>query len=191
MSRSLPSTLFQNNKRLFYTLICLLLVDYYVAQAIYGLFVSTKNCVRHLGTGYLYGANIGCLVTFTTINHSGLKLSASTAIGFAEGGKDRNGNYFSWIGSAYRLVKEKGKNHKLSLGTHFFFQHTSTRFVNLERYFVSGWSLIRGYKLLCRSGILFEIYLGDIYVQKETATGSFYSQASHVELGVGMHYHLN
>jgi hypothetical protein len=146
---------------------------------------SEKNIEIHLGGGFLYGGNIGCMGAIKSIERFGIALLPSLSIGIAEGGKDKTGKNYNWLGTCIGGLLEKGEVHKLFLGAHYFYQHTNSSALILNRKGVAGWSLILGYKLFTKSGFLFEIYIGDIYIQNETINADIYSHQSQVGIGIG------
>ena len=138
-----------------------------------------------LGAGYLYSGNIGLLVERQIILQGNWRLSPFASAGWAEGGTDLLRNRYSYIGLAGGVNLEFGTKHRAFIGSHAVVQRQLGRSVEVYRDILPGVSLILGYKGTSNRGLIWQIYIGDIYTQEATNVSKAFDHYSQVGLGLG------
>lgn len=138
-----------------------------------------------MGAGYMYAGNIGVLFERQIKLKERWRLSPFASIGWAEGGTDSLRNRYSYIGLASGSNLEFGKKHRAFIGSHAVVQRQLGHSVEVYRDILPGVSLILGYKGTSDWGLIWQIYIGDIYTQEATNESKAFDHNSQVGLGIG------
>jgi|694.fasta_scaffold11422_7 hypothetical protein len=142
----------------------------------------------HLGAGIIYGGNLGVLVERQILLKGKFRISPFAAVGVAEGGTDSisKKNYY-WFGYTAGVNLEYGKKHRIIFGPHFVGNNLIGNSDEVKKNFLAGASFILGYKGTADFGLIWQVYIGDIYSQDDDpfSNNKTYSHRSHVGLGLG------
>lgn len=142
----------------------------------------------HLGAGIMYGGNIGLLIEKQILLNEKLRVSPFAAVGVAEGGTDSISNKkYYWFGYSAGANLEYGKKHRMIFGPHFVGNNFIGNSDEVKKNFLAGVSFIIGYKGTAGFGLIWQVYVGDIYSQDDDpfSNNKTYSHRSHVGLGLG------
>jgi hypothetical protein len=139
----------------------------------------------HLGAGFIYGGNIGLLGERQIHVKGKFSLSPFCAVGWAEGETDSISHKNSWLGFSTGLTMEYGKKHRFIFGPQFVYQQLSGRSVEVKKNQLPGASFIIGYKGTAGFGLIWQVYIGDIYTLEPTSDSKKYTHSSHLGLGIG------
>ena len=140
-----------------------------------------------IGAGFMYGGNIGLLTEKQILIKEKLRVSPFVSLGIAEGGNDSilNTKYF-WFGYAVGANLEYGKKHRVIFGPHFVGQNLIGNSVVVKKNFLPAFSFIVGYKGTARFGLIWQVYIGDIYMQNDPLKNNEnFSHSNHVGIGIG------
>ena len=147
---------------------------------------SIKDCwAIQIGAGFMYGGNIGLLTERQIILNENFRISPFVATGIAEGGTDSTSQKYYWFSYVAGANLEYGKKHRIIFGPHFVGQNLVGNSVEVKKNFLPGPSFIIGYKGTADFGLIWQVYIGDIYVQDPTTNSKVYSHNSHIGLGLG------
>lgn len=150
---------------------------------------STKDgWAIHLGAGFMYAGNIGILIEKQIFLNEKLRVSPFGAVGVAEGGTDSISKIkYYWFGLAVGANLEYGKKHRIIFGPHFVGNNLIGNSDEVKKNFLAGASFIIGYKGTADFGLIWQVYIGDIYSQDDDpfSNNETYSHRSHVGLGLG------
>ncbi len=148
---------------------------------------STKGgWAIHLGAGFMYGGNIGCLAEHQIFLTEKLRISPFVSAGFAEGETDSTTNKkYNWFGYAAGANLEYGKRHRVFFGPNFVGQNLIGSSIEVKRNFAAGGTVILGYKGTANFGLIWEIYVGAIWMQEPTYESRKYYSNSHMGIGLG------
>lgn len=138
-----------------------------------------------MGAGYMYAGNMGVLFERQMKLKERWRLSPFASAGWAEGGTDSLKNRYSYIGLASGINLEFGKKHRAFIGSHAVVQRQLGQSVEVYRDILPGVSLILGYKGTSNWGLIWQIYIGDIYTQEATNESKAFDHYSQVGLGLG------
>lgn len=133
----------------------------------------------HLGAGFMYGGNLGVLGEKQNLLKENFRISPYAAFGIAEGG---------WLGLTSGANMELGIKHRLILGPQIEIQKFFGKSVEVKKNILPSVAFIVGYKYTSDLGLIWQFYIGDIYIQDETTDSKMYSHKSHVGLGFGYKY---
>lgn len=139
----------------------------------------------HLGAGFMYGGNIGLLTEMQILLKEKLRVSPFCAAGFAEGGTDSTSRKYYWFGYSAGVNMEYGKKHRVIFGPHFVGQNLIGNSVEVKKNSLPAVSFIIGYRGTARFGLIWQLYVGDIYVQDPLSSSKSFSHSSHVGIGIG------
>ena len=147
---------------------------------------STKDgWALQVGAGYYYGGNIGLLCERQILLKEKLRVTPFASVGFGEGGKDTLGQRYDWLGLTTGAVMEYGKQHRIIFGPQLVMSQSLGTNVDLRKNQLAGMSWILGYKGTARFGLIWQVYIGDIYMQEPTSTSKAFSHSSQAGLGLG------
>jgi hypothetical protein len=139
----------------------------------------------HLGAGFMFGGNIGILGEKQIVLKEKFRISPFAASGLAEGGTDSKSHRYNWFGMSTGVNMEYGKKHRVIFGPQFVLQELIGNSVEVKKNQLSSVSFIIGYKGTADFGLIWQVYIGDIYIQDETTDSKMYSHKSHIGLGLG------
>jgi hypothetical protein len=139
----------------------------------------------HIGAGVMYGGNIGFLTERQILLKENLRISPFGSFGFAIGGTDSIGGKYNSFEYAAGANLEYGKKHRIILGPHFVGQNIIGNSVDIKKKSLMGASFIIGYKGTANFGLIWQVYIGDIYLQDQFSSSKKYSHSSHMGLGIG------
>ncbi|MES2395996.1 MAG: hypothetical protein V4549_08340 [Bacteroidota bacterium] len=139
----------------------------------------------HLGAGFMFGGNIGILGEKQILLKEKLRISPFVASGIAEGGTDSTSHTYYWFGMTTGVNMEYGKKHRVIFGPQFVLQEVIGNSVEVKKNQLSSVSFIIGYKGTADFGLIWQVYIGDIYMQDYTTDSKLYSHRSHIGLGLG------
>ena len=142
----------------------------------------------HLGAGIMYGGNIGLLIEKQIHLNEKFRVSPFVAVGVTDGGTDSISNKkYYWFSYSAGANLEYGKKHRIVFGPHFMGNNLLGNSVNVKKKFRAGASFIIGYKGTADFGLIWQIYIGDIYSQDDDpfSNNKTYSHRSHFGLGLG------
>ncbi len=166
-------------------LFCLLLLPtIYFAQE------ETPKSVKsgwaiHAGAGNLYGGNIGILVENQLRSGENMRFSPLVAFGIAEGESDSLSNDNLWLGYTLGINLEYGKMHRVIFGPQLVGNILSGKSVEIKKKSIVSASLILGYKGTAKFGLIWQVYIGDLYTPDPFTESNKYAHTSHVGLGLG------
>lgn len=142
----------------------------------------------HLGAGHMFGGNIGVLGERQILLKEKFRISPFAAVGVAEGGTDSiSQKKYPWFGYTAGVNLEYGKKHRIIFGPHFVGNNLIGNSDEVKKNFRAGASFILGYKGTANFGLIWQVYIGDIYSQDDDpfSNNKTYSHRSHVGLGLG------
>ena len=139
----------------------------------------------HLGAGFIYGGNIGLLMEKQILLNEKFRISPFVSAGFAEGGTDSTSKKYYWGGCAAGVTFEYGKKHRIIFGPHFIGNNVIGNSIEVKKNFLAGTSFIIGYKGTAKCGLIWQLYVGDIYLQEALSDSKKYSHSSQMGLGIG------
>ncbi len=140
----------------------------------------------HIGAGIMYGGNFGILGERQFILKEKFRISPFIASGVAEGGTDSVSNKkYYWFGSALGANFEYGKKHRIIFGPHFVGNNLIGNSIEIKKNALAGASFIIGYKGTANFGLIWLVYIGDIYLQDPYIDSKKYFHSSHMGLGIG------
>ena len=147
---------------------------------------STKDgWAIHIGAGFMFGGNAGVLIENQILLKEKLRISPFMALGIAEGETDSASVRYNWFGSAMGANLEYGKKHRAILGPHLISQSIIGNSVEVKKNFLPGLSFIVGYKGTANFGLIWQVYIGNIYTQDPLLESKKYFNYSHVGVGIG------
>lgn len=146
---------------------------------------SNDGLAIQLGAGYAYGGNIGLSAEWQFFLIDRLHLTPFVSFGIAEGGTDSLSHRYYWWGYASGANLEFGKKHRIMLGTHLAGQFVNRETPDVLRSRMQGLSIIAGYKGYAGFGLMWQLYVGDIYIQYPDSEDDDYHHNSRVGLGIG------
>jgi hypothetical protein len=139
----------------------------------------------HMGAGFIYGGNIGLLGERQIHVKGKFRVSPFCAVGWAEGETDSVSHKNSWLGFSTGLTMEYGVKHRLIFGPLFVYQQLLGSSVEVKKNQLPGASFILGYKGTANFGLIWQIYIGDIYTSDPNSNSKKYEHSSHMGLGLG------
>lgn len=142
----------------------------------------------HLGAGFMYGGNIGFLAEKQILLKNKLRISPFGSFGIAEGGTDSTGSKYNWFGYAAGVNLEYGKTHRVIFGPHFTGENLIGNSDEVMQTSPFGASFIIGYKGVANFGLIWQVYIGDIYYPDLYLKSKEYSHSSHLGLGIGFKF---
>ena len=148
---------------------------------------STKGgWAIHLGAGIMFGGNIGFLMEKQILLNEKLRISPFASLGIAEGGTDSISNKkYYWFGYAAGANLEYGRKHRIIFGPHFIGNNLIGNSIEVKKNFFAETSFIIGYKGTAKFGLIWELYIGDVYLQDLYSESKKYFHSSHLGLGIG------
>lgn len=140
-----------------------------------------------LGAGFMYSGNIGILVERQFLLEKKLRVSPFISTGFSEGGEDPQLKKYYWYGNAAGVNVELGGKHRLVLGPHLVFQNLIGNSADAKKNHLTNYSFILGYKGTAGFGLIWQVFIGDVFSQDGDPFSSnlTYSHRSQVGLGLG------
>jgi hypothetical protein len=138
-----------------------------------------------LGAGYIYGGNIGLLIERQFHLPKKLRITPFVSNGIGEAGKDSLANRSYWWGLTSGVNLEYGHKHRIILGPQVEAQLLLGKSADLIKRELWSLSFIVGYKGTANFGLIWQVYIGDIYIQDPTVVSKKYDHYSHVGLGLG------
>lgn len=142
----------------------------------------------HVGTGNMYGGNAGVLGERQILLKEKFRISPYVGLGVAGGGTDSiSQKKYYWLGYTAGLNLEFGKKHRIIFGPHFIGHNLIGNSDLVKKNSRVAASFILGYKGTADFGLIWEVYIGDIYTQDDDAFSDnmTYSHNSHFGLGLG------
>lgn len=139
----------------------------------------------HLGAGFMYGGNIGVLGEKQMLLKEKLRISPFAAIGIAEGGTDSTSHTYYWMGMTVGANMEYGKKHRVIFGPQFELQKVIGNSFEVKKAHLPSVAFIIGYKGTADFGLIWQVYIGDVYIQDYTTDSNTYSHNSHFGIGLG------
>lgn len=141
----------------------------------------------YLGAGYMFGGNIGVLGERQILLKEKFRISPFLASGFSEGTEDTALRRFNWFGIAAGVNMEYGKKHRVFVGPHVVLQELLGNSEQVKKNQLSSVSFIVGYKGTADFGLIWQVYIGDVYSQDDDpfSTNKTFSHRSQVGLGIG------
>lgn len=148
---------------------------------------STKDgCAMNIGAGIMFGGNIGLEMEYQILLKEKLRLSPFVSAGVAEGGTDFiTSKKYYWFGYAAGPNLEYGKKHRIIFGSHFVGNNIIGNSIEVKKNSLTGLSIILGYKGTADFGLIWQIYIGDIYLQDSWSDSKKFYHSSHLGLGIG------
>lgn len=140
------------------------------------------------GSGILYGGNLGILAENQIKLSSRFRISPFGSFGMADGGNAPDTDIRQyWFGYAAGVNLEFGKKHRIILGPHFMGNNYLGDEPNAKKDFRAGFSTILGYKGTADFGLIWMVYVGNIYAQNDEifSADKTYENQSHVGIGLG------
>lgn len=141
-----------------------------------------------LGSGILYGGNLGILAENQIKFSNHFRVSPFGSFGIADGGStpDTDKRQY-WFGYAAGVNLEYGKKHRIILGPHFMGNNYLGNELNAQKDFRGGISAIVGYKGTADFGLIWMVYIGNVYAQNDEifSDDKTYENQSHVGIGLG------
>lgn len=140
-----------------------------------------------LGAGYLYSGNIGILAERQILLKNNLRVSPFASTGFSDGGEDPQLKKYYWYGTSAGVNLEYGNKHRVVFGPSLVLQNLIGNSVDATKTSLTSYSLILGYKGTANNGLIWQVYLGNVYSQDDDPfSGNLdYSNRSQVGLGLG------
>lgn len=141
-----------------------------------------------LGSGILYGGNLGILAENQVKLSSRFRISPFGSLGIADGGTAPNADKRQyWFGYAAGINLEYGKKHRIILGPHFMGNNYFGNATNVKKDYRGGFSTIVGYKGTADFGLIWMVYIGNVYAQNDEifSDDKTYENQSHVGIGLG------
>lgn len=139
----------------------------------------------HAGAGFMYGGNIGILGEKQILLNEKIRISPFGSVGLAEGGTDSTGVKYNWFGYAAGANFEYGKKHRVIFGPHFIGQNLIGNSVEVKKDFAAGATFILGYKGTANFGLIWQIYVGAIWMQEPLLDSKKLYSNSHMGIGLG------
>lgn len=173
-----------NTIRIFFIIAFLLIVNIGRGQDTLAKGIK-DGWAMHLGFGVMYGGNIGLLIERQFLLTDHLRISPFGSFGFAEGETDSIGGNYNTLEYAIGANLEYGKKHRVILGPHFVGQNNIGNSVELKKKSQVSVSFIVGYKGTANFGLIWQVYIGDVYLQDPLSDSNKYYHSSHVGLGIG------
>ena len=138
-----------------------------------------------LGAGYIYGGNIGITGENQILLKEKCRITPFVATGISEGGTDSTSSSYLWYGAVTGANMELGKKHRFIFGPQFVFEQIIGSSIEIKKEQLYTASFIIGYKGTARFGLIWQIYIGDVYLQDPYSESKSFSHSSHVGLGLG------
>jgi hypothetical protein len=142
----------------------------------------------HLGAGNLYGGNLGILSEWQILLKEKIRISPFISLGAAEAGEDSaSQKTYYWFGYTAGLNLEYGKKHRIIFGPHFVGNQLMGSSEAVKKSSLTGLSVILGYKGCTDFGLIWQVYIGNLYSMDDDPFSSnmSYSNRSHFGLGLG------
>jgi hypothetical protein len=140
-----------------------------------------------VGAGYLYSGNVGVLAERQILLKNSFRVSPFASTGFAEGGESAQLKKYYWYGNSAGVNMEYGNKHRMVFGPAFVLQNLIGNAVDAKKTLLTSYSLILGYKGTADFGLIWQVYIGNIYSQDDDpfSINLDYSHRSQVGLGLG------
>ena len=139
----------------------------------------------HLGAGFVYGGNLGLLIENQFLLQEKFRLSPFASFGIAEGGKDPGKRAYFWWGAVTGLHAEYGRKHRLFFGPEIGMQVRSGESIEEKKDRLPFVSFILGYKGTADFGLIWQVYIGNVYIQESMDIKKDFSNQSHAGIGIG------
>jgi hypothetical protein len=139
----------------------------------------------HLGAGFVYGGNLGLLIENQFLFQEKFRLSPFASFGIAEGGKDPGKMAYFWCGAVTGLHAEYGRKHRLFFGPEIGMQVRSGESIEEKKDRLPFVSFILGYKGTADFGLIWQVYIGNVYIQESMDIKKDFSNQSHAGIGIG------
>ncbi|MBP7460452.1 MAG: hypothetical protein KBA26_04115 [Candidatus Delongbacteria bacterium] len=138
-----------------------------------------------LGAGFIYGGNLGILGERQILLKENFRLSPCVSLGVAEGGKDSTSIRYAWLGVSIGLMMEYGKKYRIIWGPQIVMNQELGNSVEVKKNRFPCYSFIVGYKRTSDFGLIWQVYIGDVYLPDPLENSWDYAHSSHVGIGIG------
>lgn len=139
----------------------------------------------HVGAGYIYGGSIGLLGERQILISDKFRISPSMASGVERLGTDSTGTKYYYLGFTGGFNLEIGKKHRLIFGPHFTSQSQLNNNLDTKKSWLPSGSLILGYRGMADFGLIWQIYIGDNYIQDAWIDDKKFHHTTQFGLGFG------
>ncbi|MBI3509341.1 MAG: hypothetical protein HY064_01655 [Bacteroidetes bacterium] len=142
----------------------------------------------NIGAGVMFGGNLGIQIENQILLKEKLRLSPFVSAGVGEGGTDPiTSKKYYWFGYAAGANLEYGKKHRIILGSHFVGNNLIENSNAVKKNFFGGLSFILGYKGTADFGLIWQVYIGDLYSPDDDpfSANKKYEHRSQVGIGLG------
>ena len=138
-----------------------------------------------LGAGHLYAGNIGLLGEWQIKLKDKIRFTPCLSGGIAEGGTDSTSHSYYWLGFTAGANFEFGNKHRFICGPQYINNTLLLGSVEIKKSNLNAASFILGYKGVADFGLMWTIYIGDLYIQDPYVDDEKFSHTSHLGLGLG------
>ena len=83
------------------------------------------------------------------------------------------------------MLLSKIKKHRFIFGPHLVGSSMMGNSVEIKKDFLAGTALIAGYKGTAKFGLIWQVYIGDVYLQDEFSDSKKYTHRSQLGFGLG------
>lgn len=135
------------------------------------------------GIGTLHGGGPGFSAEYQFKLNEQFRITPNLGLGISEGG--RSGTTVYWLGSSLGYLTEIGLRHRLIFGPGYFGAWNFLNAGGVKRDFLSGISLVAGYKGTASFGLIWQATIGCVFIQHPYRSDSGFYPNADLSLGIG------
>jgi len=148
---------------------------------------TTGGFGMQIGSGILHGG-IGILNEYQKAFKENRRLTGIVGIGIQKGGNDQNKADYYWLGYQLGIQMEFGTSRRFITGPQIMSSYNFTnkpKDAPINKKMLWGPSYILGYKGVSDFGIMWQLTMGIVYLQKPYEGSSAFKIEPHIGIGIG------